>query len=86
MSATFGEFARARRQMLELTLEQVAQKIGTHKGYISGWETGAVHPPSEKLLPKLAEALKTDLTILRVMAYVEKAPKEIKEFVKSKLL
>jgi len=84
--ATFGEFVRARRQMLELTLEQVAKKIGSHKGYCSGWETGAVNPPSSKIIPKLAAALNTDPTILAIMAYAEKAPKEIREFVKSKLL
>lgn len=83
---TFGEFVRARRQMLELTLEGVAKKIGSHKGYLSGIEQGKVNPPSGKFLPKLAEALKTDPTILAVMAYAEKAPKEIRAFVKSKLL
>lgn len=84
--ATFGEFVRMRRQMLELTLEQVASRIGSHKGYISGIETGKVNPPSTKLLPKLAEVLETDRTSLTLMAYAEKAPKEIRDFVKSKLL
>jgi transcriptional regulator with XRE-family HTH domain len=83
---TFGEFLKARRQMCELTLEELAQKIGSHKGYLSGIETGAVAPPSPKVIKLLAEALKTDATTLLLMGYAEKAPKEIKAFVKSKLL
>jgi transcriptional regulator with XRE-family HTH domain len=82
----FGEFVRVRRRMLELTLEQVAKKIGSHKGYLSGIEMGRVNPPSMKLLPKLAAVLKVKPVTLMVMAYVEKAPKEIRKLVELKLL
>ena len=83
---TFGEFLRMRRQMCELTLEDLAQKIGSHKGYISGIENGKVNPPSPKVIKRLAVALNTDATTLLLMGYAEKAPKEIQAFVKSKLL
>jgi transcriptional regulator with XRE-family HTH domain len=83
---SFGEFVKARRQMCGLTLEALAEKISSHKGYISGWENGKVNPPSPKVLKRLASALKTDETILMLMGYAEKAPKEIREAVKLKLL
>jgi len=82
---TFGQFVKARRLMLEMTLDQVARKIGSHKGYVSGFENGRVSPPSAKMLPKLAKALKLKLIPLMVMAYVEKAPKEIRKLVDLKL-
>ena len=84
--ATFGEFLKMRRQMCELTLEALGQKCGMSKGYLSGIEAGKVNPPSPKVLKRLAEALKTDSTILLLMGYAEKAPKEIREAVKLKLL
>ncbi len=83
---TFGEYMKAQRQMRELTLEQLAAKAGTHKGYISGIEHGKVKPPSPKMIKRLAKAMEMDDIHLIIMAYAEKAPQEIREFVKSKLL
>lgn len=72
--------------MLELTLVQLAKKIGSNKGYVSGWETGAVNPPRPYLIKKLAKALRLKPYFLLLMAYVEKAPKEIRKLVELKLL
>ena len=85
MGATFGEFVRARRKMLELTLEQVARKAGSHKGYISGIESGKVRPPSARMVKRMAKALRLKVIPLLLMAYAEKAPKEIRRLVELKL-
>ena len=75
----FGEVIRRARKKRGLTLEAVARKAHSHKGYISGMETGKVNPGSAKVIAKLARALgfKSEDLILR--AYVEKAPREIRD-------
>jgi transcriptional regulator with XRE-family HTH domain len=75
----FGDFARALRKERGLTLEVVARKIGTHKGYISGIETGKVNPPSVKIIKKYAKVLGQDVKHLVRIAWVDKAPEIIRE-------
>jgi transcriptional regulator with XRE-family HTH domain len=60
------------------TLEDVARRTGSHKGYISGIENGRVAPPGARLLLKLAEGYGLDGTELLLMALVEKAPKPVR--------
>ncbi len=83
---TFGEFVRARRRMQELSLEQAGAKMGMGKPYLSGIENSRVNPPSPKRVKRMAKALELDETMLLLMAYAEKAPMEIREYVKKKLL
>jgi transcriptional regulator with XRE-family HTH domain len=75
---TFGERIRNLRRAKEMTLEKVAKKIGSHKGYISGIENGKVNPPSMKFVRKLSSLLGADLKTLAMSAYIDKAPKIIK--------
>ncbi len=75
----FGEVIRHARKKRGLTLEDLARKVRSHKGYVSGMENGKVNPGSAKFIAKLARALgfKSEDLILR--AYVEKAPREIRD-------
>jgi len=75
----FGERIRSLRKERKLTLEQVAKKVGTHKGYVSGIETGKVRPPSVKLIRKLAKVFGQDEKSLVRMAWVDKAPPLIRD-------
>jgi SOS-response transcriptional repressor LexA len=62
-----------------MTLEQVARKIQSHKGYVSGIENGKVNPPSVKFIRKFARIFQYDEKLMVRMAYVDKAPKLIKD-------
>jgi len=64
-----------------MTLDQVAKKIGTHKGYLCGIESGKVAPPSMKFIPKIAKLFDHPVETLALVAYVEKAPKIIRKTV-----
>ena len=75
----FGEHIRSLRKERKLTLEQVARKVGTHKGYVSGIETGKVRPPSVKQIRKLAKVFGQDEKSLVRMAWVDKAPPLIRD-------
>ena len=82
---TFGEIIKKRRKEQGLTLERMAKKAGTHKGYISGMERGEVNPPSPKMTSKIAVALGIDPLSLMLQAYVDKAPKEIRNLVRMRV-
>ena len=62
-----------------MTLEQVARKIQSHKGYVSGIENGKVNPPSVKFIKKFARIFQHDEKLMVRMAYVDKAPKAIRD-------
>lgn len=74
----FGEIIKRARQAHSWTLERLARKIGTHKGYVSGMEGGSCTPPSAKLVSRLARALQLDDRDLLLRAYVGKAPTSIR--------
>lgn len=76
--AQFGNLLYDLRKKRDLTLDAVARRAGTHKGYISGIERGKVNPPSPKFLKKFARILQYDYQELLVLAHLEKAPKEIR--------
>ena len=84
MSA-FGDLMKRLRKERFLTLEVVAKKIGSHKGYVSGIENGKVNPPSVKITRKFAKLFGQDERLLVLMAWADKAPsivrEEFKEFV-----
>lgn len=61
-----------------MTLDQVAKKIKSHKGYVSGIENGKVNPPSLKFLKRFAVLYGTDFEALVLQAYIDKAPEIIK--------
>lgn len=74
----FGTLVRQLRRQKGLTLEHVARKIGTHKGYISGIENGKVNPPSVSLVRKFAKLFGRDERHMVLVAWIDKAPKIIK--------
>lgn len=79
---TFTAKIRAARQAKHFTLQYTATKIGTYKGYLSSMEGGKVKPGSPRLVRKLAKLLGLDVTQLLVLAFIEKAPAEIREIVR----
>ena len=75
----FGDLVKSLRKEKGLTVEEVAKKVGTHKGYISGIETGKVNPPSVKMIRKFARLLGQDEKELVRLAWVDKAPALIRQ-------
>jgi len=75
----FGDLVKARRKERGLTMEMLAAKIGSHKGYVSGIESGKVNPPSVKVIKKYAKVLGEDVRHLVRVAWVDKAPELIRE-------
>jgi len=75
----FGDLVRQLRKEKDLTLEAVARKVGTHKGYVSGIENGKVNPPSVRMIQKFAKLFGQDARTLVRLAWVDKAPGIIKE-------
>ncbi len=53
---SFGAIIRERRRQLDMTQEQVGQRIGTSTPYIGHLESGKRHP-SEKVIARLSEVL-----------------------------
>jgi len=81
----FGDLVKKLRKDRSMTLEQVARKIQSHKGYVSGIENGKVNPPSVKFIRKFARIFQYDEKLMVRMAYVDKAPKLIKDEAKTLL-
>ena len=75
----FGDLVRTLRKERGLTLEGVARKIGSYKGYVSGIENGKVNPPSVRIIKKYARLFGQDARMLVRLAWVDKAPKIIRE-------
>ncbi len=53
---TFGQVIRERRRQLDLTQEEVAQRISTSTPYVGHLESGKRHP-SDKIVTRLADVL-----------------------------
>lgn len=77
--SNFGVLLRRLRKDLGWSLNTVAKKVGTQKGYLSGIENGKVNPPSPKLLRKFAKLFDQDESALLRMAWADKAPPLIRE-------
>ena len=77
----FGALVKQLRKKKGLTLQDVASKVGSHKGYVSGIESGKVNPPSVKLIRKFAKLFGQDEKRLVLLAWVDKAPDIIKPLV-----
>ncbi|MBD1903373.1 helix-turn-helix domain-containing protein [Trichocoleus sp. DQ-A3] len=59
----FGKAIRRRRRELDLSQEELAERSGLHRNYVSGIETGTRNP-SLKNIEKLAKALDTSIARL----------------------
>jgi transcriptional regulator with XRE-family HTH domain len=74
----FGDLVKELRKKKGLTLAEVAKKIGSHKGYVSGIENHKVNPPSVKIIKKYAKVVGYDLRTLVRLAWVDKAPEMLR--------
>jgi transcriptional regulator with XRE-family HTH domain len=81
----FASIVKNARANKGLTLQKLADKLGTKKGYCSGIENRKVNPPSPKITKKMAKVLGLDETELLVYGYIEKAPADIQDFVRKSL-
>jgi transcriptional regulator with XRE-family HTH domain len=73
----FGYEVGEARKKGGLTLEKIARRAGTVKGYISGVITGAVRPPSPKVIRKLAPILGIPEDRLLALSVIAKLPKRL---------
>lgn len=77
--SNFGDLVKRLRKGKGLTLESVARKIGSHKGYVSGIENDKVNPPSVKIIRKFAKLFGQDEKMLVRIAWADKAPSMIRD-------
>lgn len=77
--SNFGDLMKRLRKERSLTLEAVAKRIGSHKGYVSGIENDKVNPPSVKIIRKFAKLFNQDERSLVRIAWADKAPAIIRE-------
>lgn len=82
---TFGQYLRGLRTRQGLTLDKLAQKTKTQKGYLSGIETGAVNPPAAAITRRLADVFGIPREDLLLLGWAEKAPQDIKPMIFEKL-
>ena len=75
----FGDLLRKLRKESGLSLEEVAEEVGTFKGYVCGIETGKVNPPSVKMIKKFAKLFGREARPLVRLAWVDKAPPILRE-------
>jgi transcriptional regulator with XRE-family HTH domain len=73
----FGKRLRDLRKQKGMTLETLAAKIGSSKGYLSGIENEKVNPPTEKFVRKLARIFGQDEVDFLKMAYLDKVPRSL---------
>jgi transcriptional regulator with XRE-family HTH domain len=59
-SLRFGAVLRRHRQRAGLTVTELALRIGRTQSYVSQLESGALHPPDDDMLAKIAGVLGTD--------------------------
>ena len=77
---SLGQILRQRREELKLTLDEVANRVGFSKPYLSTIETERVkNPPSDELLTKLEKVLKFESGLLLHIAHVEGLPADLRE-------
>ncbi len=67
-----GDCMKTARKEIGLTLDAVAKRCGTHKGYISGIENLKVAPPKPAILKKACQLLGIDYQ--RMLAYRQVDP------------
>ena len=75
-----GHIIRERREQMKLTLDEVSNRIGFSKPYLSTIETSKVkNPPSDDLLNKLEEVLQFEPGLLLHIAHLERMPSDIRQ-------
>jgi phage repressor protein C with HTH and peptisase S24 domain len=75
-----GQIIRERREKMKLTLDEVSNRIGFSKPYLSTIETSKVkNPPSDDLLNKLEQVLEFEPGLLLHIAHLERMPSDIRQ-------
>ncbi len=75
----FGAILKQKRIQNGWTLQEVARRLDTFKGYICGIENGTVNPPSARMTERLARLYGLDEEQMILLGYVEKAPARVRE-------
>lgn len=77
---SLGQIIRRKREQLNLTLDEVSERIGFSKPYLSTIETGRVkNPPSDELLLKLEKILDFEPGLLLHIAHIEGLPCDLRQ-------
>jgi phage repressor protein C with HTH and peptisase S24 domain len=77
---SLGQIIREKRELMNLTLDEVSSRIGFSKPYLSTIETSKVkNPPSDELLVKLEKVLKFKKGLLLHIAHMERMPVDIRQ-------
>ena len=77
---SLGQIIRKKREQLHLTLDEVSNRIGFSKPYLSTIETDKVkNPPSDELLTKLEKTLEFDSGLLLHIAHIEGLPADVRQ-------
>ena len=76
---SLGQIIRNKREQLDLTLDEVSNRVGYSKPYLSTIETGKVkNPPSDELLTRLERVLQFDGGLLLNIAHLERMPSDVR--------
>ena len=81
-NSNFGARLRELRKAAGLTLRELAEKVNVNFTYLSKIESGALPPPSEKVIRHLAEVLDYDKDELLALAGI--VPSDIAEILKDR--
>jgi phage repressor protein C with HTH and peptisase S24 domain/DNA-binding XRE family transcriptional regulator len=77
---SLGSIIRQKREELGYTLDEVSNRIGFSKPYLSTIETGKVkNPPSDEVLTKLEKTLEFKTGTLLYLGHMEGLPSDIRE-------
>ncbi|MHC4426893.1 MAG: XRE family transcriptional regulator [Planctomycetota bacterium] len=77
---SLGQIIRDKREQLNLTLDEVSNRVGFSKPYLSTIETCKVkNPPSDDLLTRLEKVLKFERGLLLHLAHMERMPSDIRQ-------
>jgi repressor LexA len=77
---SLGQIIRKKREQLNLTLDEVSNRIGFSKPYLSTIETGKVkNPPSDELLTRLEKILEFEPGLLLHIAHIEGLPADVRQ-------
>jgi phage repressor protein C with HTH and peptisase S24 domain len=76
---SLGQIIRKKREEHGLTLDEVSNRVGYSKPYLSTIETGRVrNPPGDELLTKLERVLQFEPGLLLHIAHMESIPPDIR--------
>ena len=77
---SLGQIIRKKREQLNLTLDEVSNRIGFSKPYLSTIETGKVkNPPGDELLIRLEKILEFEPGLLLHIAHIEGLPTDVRQ-------